>query len=205
MDWPNLHPWQREALARNGVYPPGEKPAPKPPPSTPHANRGMSWEHECEETLNHYQQTGRVATWWRCHPHVLITKDLGRGRVQGRRTSYGPPDAVIALTRGPVVLVDFKDCEGSRWALKNVADHQAARFTEWDNGWFRRAGVLLRFRGHRFYVPWKPLSKRWEAWRAEAGPGKRAGRGTASLLLAEIEDLAVPFEGAGWLHAVEES
>ncbi len=31
MDWPNLHPWQREQLAKRGVYPPGQKPtAPTP-------------------------------------------------------------------------------------------------------------------------------------------------------------------------------
>lgn len=168
-------------------------------PKDRRANRGKSWEREVEASLHLYQRTGKVDVWFRCHPELQITRSHPGGKIEGFVKGNGPPDFVIAVKGGPVLLVDAKDCQQDRFGLDNIKRHQCDRFRDWDTDPMRVAGLLLRFHGRRFLLPWRPLEALVDRWTMSKAKNGRAAPGTASLSLQQVQDLGLPFDESGWI------
>jgi penicillin-binding protein-related factor A (putative recombinase) len=168
-------------------------------PSDRRANRGKTWERECEASLALYMSRRSVSCWFRCHPEVKVTKAFAKGQIQGFIKAKGPPDVVVAITDGPVLLADFKDSSADRFSLSNISTHQAQRFDEW-HGPGRAAAVLLRLQGRRFVVPWEPLRIAVQSWHQSRAEHGRAQAGSASLSLEQLQEVGLPFDSSGWLE-----
>ena len=126
-------------------------------------------------------------------------QDVAKGQIQGFIKAKGPPDVVVAITDGPVLLADFKDSSADRFSLSNISTHQAQRFDEW-HGPGRAAAVLLRLQGRRFVVPWEPLRIAVQSWHQSRAEHGRAQAGSASLSLEQLQEVGLPFDSSGWLE-----
>ena len=126
------------------------------------AGRGILWEKVCANSRDRLRQDGDLA-WLRMHPPVL---KVGKGSRSKRgsflavRTGKGPPDW-IGVSDGLTILGDDKDCKSARWSTRNVKDHQAKAFDQFEaHG--GTSVVLLRMADRsRWVLPWTILRPLW--------------------------------------------
>lgn len=105
----------------------------------------------------------RVAWVQRVSSHIKITRDLGRGRVEGRLTGKSVVDAVGVLSNGRGVAIEIKHVAVERlksggeaaWRLPlaRLEEHQASMLATFDQAG-GLALVLVIHAGQAFAVPW---------------------------------------------------
>jgi hypothetical protein len=165
---------------------PGIAPAPILP--TSQANRGKGWERAIAHQHALYQRQG----WVMRRQHVE-TLPQGDGRM-ARIIGTAPPDWWFGR-HGRWGEVDLKDWHGGRWPLDQVATHLADRF-EGTLSAGGIAGIVLRYQGAGWWLPWAELGPRWRAWAETPG---RAAAGSASLGPEELMLVGERFPGTDWL------
>lgn len=156
---------------------------------TSQANRGRAWEDQIEAQHALYRLRG-----WRMqrqYVRVLIQEGGRAAKVIGT----APPDWWFGKD-GRWGEVDLKDWRGAgRWHLNQVAPHLAASF-DLTLGAGGIAGIVLRYQGAGWWLPWGEVGPRWRAWSGTFG---RAAAGSASLGPQELMEVGERFEGADWL------
>jgi len=163
-----------------------------------HANRGKALERRLELQHARYAEAHRALVF-RTPPSVKMVGPVQRGgRFLACFEGEGPPDYAGVIAGGRAVLVEAKTCEGKRWALSLLHDHQA-RALQRCHELGGVALVVLAYAPTRraFALPWATLGPRW--WRWKRGEAKR---GEASLALADLVELGVSLRGVDWLAAV---
>ncbi len=201
MDWSHVNPWQREQLAKRGVYPPDETPEPKRTVSRSTQGKraktsGDSWEETNMAQLAAYKQRGSVAAAHRLHPEFVV-QGKHQGKLTGFYRSKAPADVTIAVTNGPTIHGDFKASKTARWPFKSLEEHQANHLTDWQDARQGRVSVLfVRTTEGCWVLPWFELSDRWWAWHKSTS---RAASGAASLSTDDMDALGARYDAAGFL------
>lgn len=135
---------------------------------------------------------------FRTPANVQLLGRLQGGTYRAVPTAEGPPDYLMLLptSSGPVaVALEAKDCQGERWALKQLHAHQAGSLRRWT-----AAGglgiVALRHAKSKTHwlLPWERLGPVWERWYAGSVAKRKAPQGSASLSLADLHVLGTPWE-----------
>lgn len=163
-----------------------------------HANRGKGWEQLLEMYHARYEAQGRAVVI-RTPPPMRILRAIKPGQFLAVYSSAGPPD-YMALAGGVAFLVEAKECNAERWALKNLHPHQGMRLDQWEAQGGRGAVLLHHVRSSSAWVlPWYRLSPIWNRWHEKHSKGQRAASGTASLGRADFLQIGLPFGQDGWL------
>jgi recombination protein U len=166
-----------------------------------HANRGKAWESMLDLYHARYEAQGRAVVI-RTPPPMRILRAAKGGQFLAVYASEGPPDYVI-LAGGTAIMAEAKQCKGDRWPMKNLHAHQAKRLDEWvaQGG----TGVVLLHHGASrtaWVLPWPSLGPVWHRWHAQAAMKRRAASGTASLGVADLNQIGTTFARDGYLSIV---
>lgn len=134
----------------------------------------------------------------RTPPPVKLLRAQAGGRWLAAITSEGPPDYTMLLRRPDApplaVLAEAKNCQGQRWALKQLHPHQADALADWH----QLGGLACVLVGHQptstgYVLPWATLGPVWQRWRAGQVAGRRAAAGSASLGAGALRALGQPW------------
>lgn len=129
-------------------------------------------------------------------PPVRVLSSVVKGEFRAKWRGQGPPDFVGFLASGRGFVSDAKDVTGSKpWHPSSLKDHQARALRE-AHRMGAASGVLIRFDGDGWWLPWSALDLIWDEKRRPTFPRSR------------LEEHAKRFDldpnGPGWLGVVGE-
>lgn len=161
---------------------------------------GAAWQRVLEHWHRAYRRDRRAVVVPTNQP-VRLIRELGKGKFEGVWSGKGPVDYVGTLAGGRALAFDAKSTEGERWALSDLAEHQAKQLeaTHIAGG---AAFVVLLMQGRAWVLPWSELGPVY--WRWAEGD---AARGEASLTAEDCDEIGQAFDprlgGDGWLGVFE--
>ena len=166
--------------------------------SATHANRGKGFEGVVAAMHLVYTTQRRASITRSPTPYKVLGPGTRAGELRVVPEAKGAPDYFVQAARRSIVL-DAKDTTAEKWALSNLHEHQAQRFTAHERqGGF--AFVLLHMLGEHWLLPWdsstpNSLHEWWTTW--DAGTAKR---GRAALTVDACDEIGLHLPSVDYLN-----
>lgn len=151
---------------------------------------GAAWESRLTGMHKMYMSMGRAYVQQTGPPSKVTGKRDQYGRMLAAVMGVGPPDYLV-VCKGRALVYDAKRHEGDLFPLQQLVPHQAAHLDAAITAG-ALAGVMLLMADHKAvaFLSWEALGPIWRSWyKVKMGP-TRAKKGTASLTLQQIRELA---------------
>ena len=171
------------------------------------ANRGQFAESVVESLHHNYLLQRRITAALRLGPPGRIVGPIVRGVAPIVLLGPAPPDWLVRLTSGHVLVFDIKSHAGPRWPLAQIEPHQADHLDGFDPGGgnpHTSSAILLCLAGEWWWCPWRGahsngyhgIGALYRDWRRDGGRKTRA-----SLTTEDLDSVGTHVGMGDWLGA----
>ena len=171
-----------------------------------HANRGKLFERHIESLFYGCAKMGKPMMLIRTPPEMKILRSASAGQFLCVFSGKGPPDYVVNLG-GKAYIADAKETRDAKLPYKNIKEHQALAFDEWDRvSGEPRSFLFIRYKSPfmDYIVPWASIKGAYWAWRENNARGIKAKKGEGSFHQVGASSCGIPLTVNGITNRLDQ-
>jgi len=171
-----------------------------------HANRGKLFERHIESLFYGCAKLGKHMMLIRTPPEMKILRSVNGGQFLCTFSGKGPPDYVVNLG-GKAYIADAKETKDAKLPYKNIKEHQARAFDEWDRVCGEpRSFLFIRFKAPfmDYIVPWASIKDGYWFWKEKNAKGLKARKGEGSFHQGKASSCGIPLTMSGIVNRLEQ-